>query len=114
MTKEQLWEKIVENKNIKGRFAENSIPVLIESMEILIKREEEYSDTWELCQWLAMKAIARKYSLLLPQHLARELAAAAFVDIKYSRLAGGFKEDTLIDLVNYITNLVGESREPKS
>jgi hypothetical protein len=47
-------------------------------------------------------------TLYISKEEARRLAAAAFVDMKYWRMMGPYKEDTLVDLINYSANLAGE------
>ena len=99
-----------EQPKIHGLFGQNAIPVLDECLTVLKQRGSEYSDTWLLCQWFTMKAVAKSLGLELTQDQARKLTAAAFVDMKYYRLAGGYKEDSLVDLINYAANLIGEQK----
>ena len=39
---------------------------------------------------------------------ARLLAAAALSDVKYQRMEGGYKEDTVIDRIAYDANFAAE------
>lgn len=92
------------------RFSVNAVPVLAEAAEVLDGRGAEYGDTWANNRWLALLAVARRLGIELTLGQARKLGAAALVDVKYSRLEGGYKEDSLLDGVNYAANLVGEMR----
>lgn len=74
------------------------------------QRGNEYADTWRHGQWLAMKATAERIGLNLDQDECRMLAAAALVDVKYARLMGGYKDDTVIDGIAYAANWAEEMR----
>lgn len=43
----------------------------------------------------------------------KAIGLAAFVDMKYARSEGPYKEDTLLDMGNYIAGLVVARRELK-
>lgn len=83
------------------------------------ERGGQYGDTWKDCQWLAMLATAGELGLDITRDECRVLAAAALVDVKYQRLQGGFKDDTLIDSISYQANWraemlkVGQEPEPQ-
>ena len=73
------------------------------------RRGNEYGDTWKDCQWLALKAAFGALGLKAPStELCRKLAAAALVDVKYQRLQGGYKRDTVIDGIAYAANWAEE------
>jgi hypothetical protein len=65
------------------------------------QRGTEYGDTLADCQWLAMKATARELGVIIPDEFLRAIAVAALVDIKYQRLQGGYKDDTVVDGIAY-------------
>jgi hypothetical protein len=65
------------------------------------QRGTEYGDSWRNCQWLAMKATCRKLGIDVPERLLRALAVAALYDVKYQRLEGGYKDDSVIDAMAY-------------
>lgn len=65
------------------------------------QRGTEYGDTWAHCQWLALKATARELGVEIPDSKLRAIAAAVLVDVKYQRLEGGFKDDSVIDGIAY-------------
>lgn len=65
------------------------------------QRGKEYADTWRDAQFLAMQATAKQLGLKLDTDQCRKLAAAAFVDMKYSRLSGGYKDDSVVDGIAY-------------
>ena len=77
------------------------------------QRGTEYGDTWRNCRFVVMKAIARELRLNIPDDAYRALATAAFVDMKYQRNEGGYKEDSLIDGIAYGAFLADEMRELK-
>ncbi len=72
------------------------------------QRGTEYGDTWRNAQWLALKAVAAKYHVKIPPHVVRALAAAVMFDVKYARLEGGYKDDTMVDGCAYGLNLAEE------
>jgi hypothetical protein len=72
------------------------------------QRGGEYGDTWRDCQWLNMKAVAFIAGLKIDTAQCRLLAAAALSDVKYQRMQGGYKADTVIDRIAYDANLAAE------
>lgn len=82
--------------------------VLGSALETATQRGVEYADSWALVSQhtphidmvinhlidLDARFLQRKYA-------KRILMLASLCDVKLSRLGGGFKEDTLVDLVNY-------------
>lgn len=65
------------------------------------QRGTEYGDSWRNCQWLAMKATCRRLGITIPEEFLRALAVAALYDVKYQRLEGGYKDDSVIDAMAY-------------
>lgn len=60
-----------------------------------------------------MKAVARELGYeIKPEHF-RALATAAFVDMKYQRLEGGYKDDSIVDGIAYQGFLAQEMVELK-
>lgn len=64
-------------------------------------RGTEYGDTWRNAQWLALKATRDQLGLNIPDSALRAVAAAVLVDVKYQRLEGGFKDDSIVDGIAY-------------
>lgn len=64
-------------------------------------RGTEYGDTWRNAQWLALKATRDKLGLSIPDSALRAVASAVLVDVKYQRLEGGFKDDSVVDGIAY-------------
>ena len=93
------------------RFERNADRTLGKVKVIFTQRGAEYSDTWEDGQWLALIAVARRMGIKLSKEQARRLAAAALFDVKYARLSGGYKEDTVIDAIAYAANFAAEEAE---
>lgn len=92
----------------KPLFDDNATKTLERVAETFKQRGGQYGDTWKDCQWLAVLAVAGRMGLPLTVPQARLLAAAAFVDVKYQRLQGGYKDDSLIDGIAYTANLAQE------
>jgi hypothetical protein len=74
------------------------------------QRGAEYGDTWRNAQWLAFRAVAKRFNLSIPESALRPLCAAVLVDVKYQRLEGGYKDDSIIDGIAYAANLAEEMR----
>ena len=72
------------------------------------QRGNEYGDTWRNGQWLNIKAAAKVAGIPMDTDTARLLAAAALSDVKYQRMEGGYKEDTVIDRIAYDANFAAE------
>lgn len=71
------------------------------------QRAGEYSDSWSLdnlrTPWVDnLMADHPTPPLPLLAHYKRLLIMAAMLDIKLSRLAGGWKDDTALDSLNYL------------
>lgn len=74
------------------------------------QRGAEYGDTWRNAQWLAFRAVAKRFGLEIPESAIRPLCAAVMVDVKYQRLEGGYKDDSIVDGIAYSANLAEEMR----
>src|SRR5688572_15668684 len=76
------------------------------------QRGAEYGDTMRDCQWLALRAVAKKLGVNIPAGpVARAIAIAGMVDIKYQRYQGGYKDDNGIDGIAYGAFLADEMQE---
>jgi hypothetical protein len=69
------------------------------------QRGEQYGDTWRHNRHLALEAVLRTGNAN-----NTSIAAAVLLDVKYSRLLGGYKDDTLVDLIAYAALLAEEMR----
>lgn len=92
----------------KPLFEERADRTLDKVRAVYAQRGGEYADTWRTCRFLAMKAVSMKLNLEIRDEYLRALATAAFVDMKYERLSGGFKDDSIIDGIAYGAFLVDE------
>ncbi|CAB4212989.1 hypothetical protein UFOVP1444_46 [uncultured Caudovirales phage] len=92
----------------KPLFEERADRTLDKVRAVYAQRGGEYADTWRTCRFLAMKAVSMKLGLEIREDYLRALATAAFVDMKYERLSGGFKDDSIIDGIAYGAFLVDE------
>lgn len=90
--------------------ATNTIKEVAKTMQ---ERGSQYADTWgEDGCWHLTKAIVEKYTgKELDSKALKAIALACFCDQKYSRFAGGFKEDTAVDLIPYLGALVDVVKE---
>lgn len=69
------------------------------------ERGSQYGDTLRNSQWLISKSIFRMEP---GENITPEMVAmAAMCDIKYARFEGGYKSDTVLDLINYLSVLAG-------
>ena len=78
------------------------------AIKLVEERGSQYGDTLKDCQWLVMRSVfdlIAEEEGLLDKELARALAIAALVDIKYQRFQGGYKEDNVDDGINYLSIL---------
>src|SRR5262245_43023570 len=83
---------------------------LDKAKKIFSGRGIEYGDTWRECRFLMMAAICRELGIDIKPEQLRPLATAAFVDMKYWRMMGGYKEDSIIDGINYSAFLAEDMR----
>lgn len=92
---------------MNNEFINAATSTLKEVAKTMQERGSQYADTWgaDGC-WHLTKAIAAKYTgKELDAEACKAIALATFIDQKYSRFAGGYKRDTAIDLVGYISAL---------
>lgn len=70
-------------------------------------RGSQYADTWGAdAKWHLLNAVSEKVlGVRLTDDQCRLIALAAFIDQKYCRFAGGYRDDTAIDMVSYISAL---------
>lgn len=65
------------------------------------QRGTEYGDSWKSAQWLTLKAVCKKLGISIPDEHLAAVAVAGLCDVKYNRLEGGYKDDTIIDSIAY-------------
>lgn len=92
------------------KFEENANATLERVRGTYAGRGVEYGDTWRECNYLKMRAVARALGLQIPTEAFRVLATAAFCDMKYWRMLGDFKDDSLVDGIAYDAFLAEEMR----
>lgn len=92
-------------------FQSHALTSLERCREIFTERGNEYSDSWRYCRFSTMKSLIRKFGLNIPEDYLRMLALAAMVDQKYSRQEGGYKDDSMLDGINYQLALAEEVRD---
>ena len=95
-------------------FEQNAGATLSGCIRTFRQRGEEYGDTWAHSQHLTLRAVFKELTGdELPLRICRALAAAVLVDVKYQRMEGRFKGDSLVDGINYAAFLVEEMRKLK-
>jgi hypothetical protein len=90
--------------------ATNTIKNVAKTMQ---ERGNQYADTWgEDGCWHLTKALLNKYKETeVTNNICENIALAAFIDQKYSRFAGGYRKDTAVDLVGYLSALADKVNE---
>jgi hypothetical protein len=85
-------------------FNRAALSTLNESLAILDQRGGEYQDSWatENMQSPFLNNIFREFGVTLDKEQTRLVMLAALCDVKLSRLAGPWKRDTAVDLINYL------------
>lgn len=88
-------------------FIEAAATTLISVGDTLQERGSQYADTWgeQGCWHLTRAIIQKELGATVSDETCRNIALASFIDQKYSRYAGGFKQDTTIDLIGYLAAL---------
>lgn len=96
---------------MKPLFETHALATLGRATDTYVGRGSEYGDTWRECRFLKMAAVARALGYeIKPEHF-RALATAAFCDMKYWRFLGGYKDDSLLDGINYDAFLAEEVKQ---
>lgn len=81
-----------------------------EVLETTSERGDQYADTWgkDGC-WHITKAVAQKcLGITLTTEQCEVLGMSVLCDQKYSRYAGGYKRDTSVDMVSYLSALTSK------
>lgn len=90
---------------MSNEFIDSATSTLIEVAGIMKERGQQYADTWgkDGC-WHLTRAVLKQYTNIdfVDDQALKAIALASFCDQKYSRFAGGYKEDTVIDLIPYL------------
>lgn len=107
---EDIVEIMVDTQQSpQGRFERSADAGHEQVRAVYHQRGGEYSDTLETNDWLAFRALAKKLlGVEVSKDQARLLSLASLVDVKYERLAGGWKDDSLTDGLAYGSALLGE------
>ena len=101
---------MIQNGHTKPTFETLADETLDRVRGIYAQRGTEYADTWKNPPLLAMKATAAKLGIDIPDEFYKALALAALADVKYVRLIGGYKEDSVDDGIAYSGAWAGEMR----
>jgi len=99
---------------MNNEFINSATSTIKEVAKTMQERGDQYADTWgkDGC-WHLTRALIRKYTGVedVTDETCKAIALATFIDQKYSRFAGGYKRDTAIDLVSYISALAHDVKE---
>jgi hypothetical protein len=91
--------------------------ILAEATSTFTQRGQEYRDSWDYSNLatpfldFVYQYIATRQLPAASQQSKRLVAAASLCDVKLSRVVGGYKKDTFVDLINYIAFLTGAIEE---
>jgi hypothetical protein len=90
--------------NMENVFIDRASTALKEAAKTMHERGVQYTDTWgEMGCWHLTKALIKEYTEKeLEIEQVKAICLAAFIDQKYSRFAGGYKHDTVVDLIPYL------------
>jgi hypothetical protein len=93
--------------------ATNTLKDVAKTMQ---ERGAQYSDTWgEKGSWNLTRALIKEYTGKdITDDECKAITLAGFVDQKYSRLAGGYSRDTMLDLIPYAAALVDVFNKEKN
>lgn len=77
--------------------------ILGEALVVAEQRGGEYADTWALynVKPVFLMNLLREFGWTASTQQLREILAVSLIDVKDSRMLGAYKEDTVIDGVNY-------------
>lgn len=95
----------------KPTFESHMEATLKRATGICTQRGTEYKDSWANPSTKMMDAVASKLGFIIPQQYKRALMLAVLVDVKYNRLDGGYKDDSVIDSINYNAVLAEEMEQ---
>ena len=85
--------------------------VLKECVDVFEERGGQYGDNYGTMKFLIMDSVAKDLGLEICNDELRLLSAAALVDLKYWRFVSQtYKEDNLIDGINYSAFLIEAMR----
>lgn len=84
-------------------FEEGITSILGESAAIAAQRGTEYADSWHLDNLVTTftENTLKSFNLDLSPEQLRLVIMAALIDTKESRMGGPYKEDTVVDGINY-------------
>lgn len=116
------WSLLTDNCRLARRvppvhtFNRAAIATIKEAIAICEQRGGEYQDSWSIVNlrthWL--DNLLRDHpspAQGMEKEWRRLIVLASMIDIKISRLGGPWKEDTAIDLINYVGAYTGLRRE---
>lgn len=96
------------------RFEANAMATLDRVQKTFTQRGAEYGDTWRNCKFITFKSVAKDLGVEVPDEFCRALVTAGFIDMKYQRPEGGYKDDSIIDGIAYMAYLAQEMLELKA
>ncbi len=91
-------------------FTERASVSLDRARAIYETRGDQYSDDWRDRRMVTLQAVSKELGIVICPLHEKAIAAAVMCDIKYWRGLGGYKDDHLIDGINYQAYLAQEMR----
>ncbi len=92
-------------------FESNACASIKRVIDTFTQRGAEYGDTWRNSQHLMLRAVFKRFGVVVPDSILNAIACAVLVDVKVQRTEGGYKDDSLIDLIAYAAFLAEEMRQ---
>ena len=99
---------LMSSNNISNEFISSATTTIKEVVSTMQERGAEYCDSWgKDSVWLVTKSVLKKLTNSeVNDDICKAIGLAVFVDQKYCRLLGGYKKDTVLDMIPYLAALV--------
>jgi len=97
-------------------FEEYAMDTIDKATSVYKGRGLEYGDSWKTNPFLILRSVLKEIPACreFSQAECRAIAAAVQCDTKYARFEGGYKEDNILDGINYMAFLARAVKELNS
>ena len=97
-------------------FEEYAMDTIDKATSVYKGRGLEYGDSWKTNPFLILRSVLKEIPACreFSQAECRAIAAAVQCDTKYARFEGGYKEDNILDGINYMAFLARAMKELNS